>query len=197
MSYSTTNYLTVPTSPNSYISRKLNNIEEARMMKEERNNWTKIYYKMLKGLEAMIDVQKQVRDMMKIAAETNTMITEMEDTILKTSTNNWVINTTSITGISENLQYLIQSDMENQIFQIQQMLADELDIYKGKGNMYVEDNVKEIQELFKEEESKKRGEHIEEEEVILVKPYTVSKSSSSTTLTTSFITDEVKNLLML
>jgi len=197
MSYSTTNYLTVPTSPNSYISRKLNNIEEARMMKEERNNWMKIYYKMLKGLEAMIDVQKQVRDMMKIVAETNTMITEMEDTILKTSTNNWVINTTSITGISENLQYLIQSDMENQIFQIQQMLADELDIYKGKGNMYVEDNVKEIQELFKEEESKKRGGHIEEEEVILVKLYTVSKSSSSTTLTTSFITDEVKNLLML
>ena len=197
MSYSTTNYLTVPTSPNPYISRKLNNIEEARMMKEERNNWMKIYYKMLKGLEAMIDVQKQVRDMMKIVAETNTMITEMEDTILKTSTNNWVINTTSITGISENLQYLIQSDMENQIFQIQQMLADELDIYKGKGNMYVEDNVKEIQELFKEEESKKRGGHIEEKEIILVKSYTVSKSSSSTTLTTSFITDEVENLLML
>jgi len=189
--------LTVPTSPNPYISRKLNNIKEARMMKEERNNWMKIYYKMLKGLEAMIDVQKQVRNMMKIAAETNIMITEMEDTILKTSTNNWVINTTSITGISENLQYLIQSDMENRIFQIQQMLADELDIYKGKGNMYVEDNVKEIQELFKEEESKKRGGHIEEEEVILVKPYTVSKSSSSTTLTTSFITDEVENLLML
>jgi len=152
---------------------------------------------MLKGLEAMIDVQKQVRDMMKIAAETNTMITEMEDTILKTSTNNWVINTTSITGISENLQYLIQSDMENRIFQIQQMLANELDIYKGKGNMYVEDNVKEIQELFKEEESKKRGGHIEEKEIILVKSYTVSKSSSSTTLTTSFITDEVENLLML
>jgi len=85
MSYSTTNYLTVPTSPNPYVSRKLNNIEEARMMKEERNNWMKMYHKTLKGLEAMIDVQKQVRDMMKIVAEMNTMITEMEDTILKAS----------------------------------------------------------------------------------------------------------------
>ena len=64
----------------------------------------------------MIDVQRQVRDMMKIAAETNTIIMEMEDTILKASTNNWVINAMNITGVSEDLQYLIQSDMENQIF---------------------------------------------------------------------------------
>jgi len=103
MSYSTTNYLTAPTSLNPYVSRKLNNMEEARMIKEERNDWMKIYHKMLKGLEAMIDVQKQVRDMMKIAAETNTTITEMEDTILKASTNNWVINTMNIIGISEDL----------------------------------------------------------------------------------------------
>ena len=75
------------------------------------------------------------------------------------------------------------------------MLANELDVYKGKGKVYVEDNIREIQELFKEEESKKEGEHIEEEEVILVKPYEVSKSSSLTISTTSFITDKVKNLL--
>jgi len=125
----------------------------------------------------------------------NTMIMEMEDTILKASTNNWVINATNITGVSEDLQYLIQSDMENQVFQIQQMLADKLDVYKGKGNIYVEDNIKEIQELFKEEEIKKEGGHIEEEEVILVKPYEMSKSSSLTTSTMSFITDEVENLL--
>ena len=165
------------------------------MMKEERNDWMKLYHKTLKGLEAMIDVQKQVRDMMKIVAEMNITITEMEDTILKASINNWVINAMNITGVSEKLQYLIQRDMENQIFQVQQMLADKLDTYKGKGNVYVEDNIKEIQELFKEEESKKEGGHIEEEEVILVKPYEVSRSSSSITSTTSFITDEVENLL--
>ena len=38
MSYLTTNYLTAPTSLNPYVSRKLNNMEEARMMKEERND---------------------------------------------------------------------------------------------------------------------------------------------------------------
>ena len=72
-------------------------------MKEERNDWTKLYHKTLKGLEAIIDVQKQVRNMMKIVAETNTMIMEMEDTILKASTNNQIINAMNITGVSEDL----------------------------------------------------------------------------------------------
>ena len=94
-------------------------MEEARMMKEERNDWTKLYHKMLKGLEVMIDVQKQVKNMMKIVAETNITITEIEDTILKASTNNQVINAMNITGVSEDLRYLIQSNMENRVFQIQ------------------------------------------------------------------------------
>jgi len=51
--------------------------------------------------------------MMKIAAETNTTIIEMKDTILKASTNNQVTNMTNITGVSEDLRYLIKSDMEN------------------------------------------------------------------------------------
>jgi len=57
-------------------------------LKEERKDWTRIYYKILKGIEAIIDVQGQVRDMMKITAEANTMITEIEEIILKASINN-------------------------------------------------------------------------------------------------------------
>ena len=76
-------------------------MDEAKMMKEKRNDWTKIYHKILKGLEVMIDVQKQVKDMMKIVAETNTTITEMEDTILK------AINAMNIIEMSEDLRYLI------------------------------------------------------------------------------------------
>ena len=34
--------------------------------------------------------------------------------------------------------------MEDQVFQIQRMLADELDIYKGRINQYVENNIQEI-----------------------------------------------------
>ena len=78
---------------------------------------------------------------MKIAAEANMMIMEMKNTILKASTNNQVINTTNIAEVSEDLRYLIQSNMENQVFQVQWMLADELDTYRGKGNAYVDDNI--------------------------------------------------------
>jgi len=67
----------------------------------------------------MIDVQRQVREMMKIAGETDIMITEMEETILKASINNQTINATNILGISKDLQYLIQSNMmEDRVFQI-------------------------------------------------------------------------------
>jgi len=149
-------------------------MNEAKMMKEKRNNWMKSYHKTLKGLEVMIDVQKQVKDMIKIVAETNMTITEMEDTILKASINNRIINVMNITGVSKDLRYLIQSNMENQVFQIQRMLADKLDTYKGRGNVYVDNNIWEIQELFKEEEIKKENRRIEDEEIILVKPYEVS-----------------------
>ena len=187
-------FITVPTSPNLYISRKLNNMDEAQIMKKECDNWTKTYHKTLKGLEVMIDVQKQVKDMMKITAEANIMITEMEDIILKASTNNWVINATNIAEVSEDLRYLIQSDMEDQVFQIQQMLADKLDAYRGKGNKYIDNNIKEVQELYKNEEMKKEEGRVEDKEVLLVRPYKVSTTTTSL-LQTYFIMDEVENLL--
>ena len=43
---------------------------------------------MLKGIEAMIDVQRMLKNMKKIAEETNTTITEMEGIILTASINN-------------------------------------------------------------------------------------------------------------
>ena len=76
------------------------------------------------------------------------------------------------------------------------MLADELDAYKERENVYVDDNIQEIQELFKEEKIRKEDEKIKDEEIILVKPYEVLQSKSSTSSsTTSFIMDEVENLL--
>jgi len=144
----------------------------------------------------MIDVQRWVRDMMKIVAETNMTITEIEEVILKANINNRVINATNIAGVSEDLRYLVQSNMENQIFQIQWMLADELNAYKEKGNIYMDDNIWEIQDLYKEEEVKKKEGRIEDEEVILVKPYEVSKITSTLlSAQTSFIIDEVENLV--
>ena len=140
----------------------------------------------------MIDVQKQIKEMMKIAAETNTTMTEMEDSILTASINNWTVNTTNILEMSEDLQYLIQSNMENQVFQVQRMLADELDAYKGQGNKYIDENVQEIQDLYKENEDKKK-EKIEDKKVILIKPYEVDELISTTK--SSFINSEVENLI--
>ena len=100
----------------------------------------------------MIDVQKMVKDMKKIAEVANTIVTEMEGSILIASINNQTTNTINILEILENLQYLIQSNIEDWIFQIQRMLANELDRYKGRGNSYVDENIQEIQELYMNEE---------------------------------------------
>ena len=51
----------------------------------------------------MINIHKQVKDMMKIVGEMNMTITKMEKMILKTSVNNWTTNVTNIIGISEDL----------------------------------------------------------------------------------------------
>ena len=91
MSFPTANnntFVTAPTSPNPYISRKLNNMDQAHVMKREREDWTRLYHKMLKGIKAMIDVQRMIKDMKKMAEETSTTVTEMEGTILTASVNN-------------------------------------------------------------------------------------------------------------
>ena len=92
----------------------------------------------------MIDIQRMTKDIKKLAEEVNTTITEIEGTVLTVSINNQVMNVTNITQISEDLRYLVQSDMNEWAFQIQRMLADELDHYKGRGNDYVDTNIKEI-----------------------------------------------------
>ena len=51
----------------------------------------------------MIDIQKQVRNIMKIAGETNTTITEIEQMIIEASINNRTMNATNILGIAEDL----------------------------------------------------------------------------------------------
>jgi len=72
-------------------------------MKKKREDWTRLYYKTLKGIETMIDVQRMVKDIERMAEEANTMITEIEGSILMASTNNRTTNTMKIMQISENL----------------------------------------------------------------------------------------------
>ena len=142
----------------------------------------------------MIDMQRMLKDMKKIAEETSTTVTEIEGTILMASINNQTMNATNITQIAEDLRYLVQSDIDEWAFQVQRMLVDELDYYKGKGNDYVDDNIKEIQDLYMNEETREAKGVVKEEEVILIQPYEVSSTTTSSSRT-SFITDEVEHLV--
>jgi len=82
------NYTTAFTSPNPYISRKLNNMDQAQVMKREQEDWTRTYHKTLKEIKVMIDVQRIIKYMKKLAGEANTMVMEMKGSILVTSINN-------------------------------------------------------------------------------------------------------------
>ena len=80
------------------------------------------------------------------------------------------------------------------------MLADELDEYKGRGNIYIDNNIQKIQDLYREEEWKKelgKG-RVEDEKVIPINPYTASTTTSmitsSKTTEMSFIHEEIVNL---
>ena len=69
--------------------------------------------------------------------------------------------------------------MENRVFQIQRVLADKLDIYKRQDNKYIDENIQEIQDLYKENKDKKKR-RVKDKEVILIKPYKVDELISTT-----------------
>ena len=87
-------------------------------MKRKREDWMRLYYKTLKGLEMMIDMQRMVKDIKRMAEKANTTIIEIEESVLIASINNRTMNAINITQISEDLQYLVQSNMDEQAFQI-------------------------------------------------------------------------------
>ena len=93
-------------------------MDQAQVMKRKREDWMRLYYKTLKGLEMMIDMQRMVKDIKRMAEKANTTIIEIEESVLIASINNRTMNAINITQISEDLQYLVQSNMDEQAFQI-------------------------------------------------------------------------------
>ena len=57
----------------------------------------------------------------------------------------------------------------------------------------MDENIREIQDLYIEEEIQDKGKGRVEEKVILIKPYEISESTSTKSL--SFIDEEINNLL--
>ena len=78
-------------------------MDQAQVIKKEREDWTRLYHKTLKRLETMIDVQRMVKDIKKLAKEVNIMITEVKGFVLIASINNRITNATNIAQISEDL----------------------------------------------------------------------------------------------
>ena len=84
-------------------------MDQAQVMKREREDWERLYHKTLKGIEAM-------KDMKKLVEEAGTTIAEIEGVILAASINNRTMNATDITQMTENLRYLLQSDIDDRAF---------------------------------------------------------------------------------
>ena len=123
----------------------------------------------------------------------------MEATILQASHNYWTQTVGDIFSISKDLQNIIQSDMENQVYHIQTLLVDKLDNYKEKWNEYAEGQIKEIQDAYKQDnqELKKpmvnNKKQVQKEEIFLYKPYDVILPKPKTPEPIS-IQDEIDNL---
>ena len=58
-------------------------------------------------------MQRIIKNMKKLAREMNTIVTEMKESILVVSIDNQMMNAMNITGISEDLWYLVQINMED------------------------------------------------------------------------------------
>ena len=48
-------------------------MDQAHVMKKEKEDWMRLYHKILKELKTMIDIQKIVKDIKKMAEEANIM----------------------------------------------------------------------------------------------------------------------------
>ena len=104
----------------------------------------KKYYKIIWEIETMADIQCQLQNIIKLVEVANTQLAEIETMILQTSNAYRTQTASNIFSISEDLWDIIQGNMENQVYNIQSLLADELDRYKDKGNSYPDNHIKEI-----------------------------------------------------
>ena len=88
-----------------------------------------------------------------MAEEANTQIAEIEEMILQAIYNYF----------SKDLWNIVQSDIESQAYHIQALLADELDSCKEKGNKYAKTQIKEIQDIYKQDNLKVKKPQINKE----------------------------------
>ena len=102
----------------------------------------------------MANIQLQIQNIIKLVEVVNIQLAEIKTTALQASNNYRIQTVRDIFSILQDSQNIIQSNMENQVHHIQMLLADELDNCKGKGNTYADEHIKEIQNIYKQENQK-------------------------------------------
>jgi len=117
----------VPTSPNPYVSCTINNMDLIITLNNEKKDWIRRYYKIIRGLETMANIQLQLQNIIWLAKVADTQLAEVKTTILQASDIYKMQTRGDIFSILEELQNIIQGEMEKQLYHIQVLLADELD----------------------------------------------------------------------
>ena len=94
--------------------------------------------------------------------------------------------------------------MENQVYYIQTLFANKLDRFKRKGNAYAKEHIKEIHNVYKQEDQgvkqlmivdkeKQWENQVQDKEVFLYKLYNINLLRPKT-LELTFIQNEIENL---
>ena len=96
-------FTTTPISPNPYVTYTLNNMNLVNTITQERKDQMKKYYKIIREIEQIVNMQLQVQNIIKLAEKANTQIAEIEMTILQASHNYWTQTAGDIFSISEDL----------------------------------------------------------------------------------------------
>ena len=96
----------------------------------------------------MAKIQLQIQEMVKLANAANIELTDIKTVLLQPSNIYKEQIGEDIYSITNNLQNIVYRDMEKQAYQIQILLTDKLDQYKGKGDKQVEEYIKIIQETY-------------------------------------------------
>ena len=69
------------------MTHTLNNMDLIKIMNQNRKNWIKKYHKIIQGIDRIVDVQIQLKNIIKLAEEANTQIAEIKSMILQASDN--------------------------------------------------------------------------------------------------------------
>ena len=96
-------FTTISISFNPYISCIVNNIDLITTLNNKRKDWTKKYYKIIKEIKTIANIQIQLQNIVKLVKVANMQLAEIETTILQESGEYRTQTARDIFSISEDL----------------------------------------------------------------------------------------------